>query len=411
MSKLQTPRGTHDILGDDFLKHQFIYQTAQNLCEVYGFTGISTPIFEFTQVFARTLGDSSDIVTKEMYTFEDRGGESLTLRPEGTAGIARAIVSNGLTRQLPQKFFYFGPMFRYERPQKGRYRQFHQLGVELIGSDQEQSDIEVISLAYSFLNRIGLKNLNLEINSIGDVESRAIYRDKIVAYFSQFKDKLSEDSLKRLDTNPLRILDSKDTGDIELIKNAPKLSESLNAESAARFEKILKGIKDLEIPYTINEKLVRGLDYYSHCVFEFTSGELGAQNTVLAGGRYNDLIQMMGGPQTPSVGWACGIERLVLLLESAPKAKTPTHIIPLGEEAEALANKLLHELRNKDIFVETSYGGNLGKRMKKANAANAEKAIIIGSEEISKGIGVVRDLKTGAQTEVSLGKLAEFLVE
>lgn len=410
-NKLQTPRGTHDLYSYDMRSHLNIIEMARKTSLLFGFEEIDTPIFEFTNVFARTLGDASDIVNKEMYCFEDRGGEKLTLRPEGTAGIARAFVSNGLTRQTPMKFFYQGPMFRYERPQKGRQRQFHQIGAELIGADSPSSDIEIIEMAHMFLQSLGLKDLVLEINSIGDQESRENYRTALIDYYKDFKKDLSEDSQRRLETNPLRILDSKSESDININQGAPKLSEYLNDESLKRYNTIKSGLKQLGIAYSESDQLVRGLDYYSHVVFEFKSGDLGAQNTVLAGGRYNDLVDMMGGPKTACVGWACGIERLSIILNQKIEPQRPVHLIPLGEAAEKYSHSVLREIRQAGIPSEMSFSGNMGKRMKKANQKNAFAAIIIGDNELKDQKASIKFFDSGEQKKVSFADLVKTLQE
>ncbi|HRW30261.1 MAG TPA: histidine--tRNA ligase, partial [Emcibacteraceae bacterium] len=299
MARLQPVRGTHDVLGDKAIRFRTIYEKFKSVAERYSHQEIDTPIFEFTETFKRTLGDTSDVVTKEMYTFEDRGGEQVTLRPEYTAGIARAFMSNGLQQSAPCKFYSFGPMFRYERPQKGRMRQFHQMDVEILGVPEPQADIEVIALGSDLLDELGIgKHITLELNSLGDPESRSLYRDALVSYFTGFKSALSEDSLQRLDKNPLRILDSKDEGDRALIENAPRIFEFYNDATRNFFNAVKGGLEALSIKYVINDRLVRGLDYYCHTAFEFTTDQLGAQGTVMAGGRYDGLMEMMGGPPT-----------------------------------------------------------------------------------------------------------------
>lgn len=409
---LQPVRGTHDLLPEECAKHRWIVGQALSLAERYGFEEIATPIFEFSDVFKRTLGESSDIVNKEMYTFEDKGGESLTLRPEGTASVARAFISNGLAQNLPLKFFYQGPMFRYERPQKGRQRQFHQFGVELLGVDSFHADLECMALAWQVLKSLNLSvDLRMEVNSIGDTESRSRYRQALVEYLNRFQKDLSEDSQRRLATNPLRILDSKDEHDKKIIEGVPALQQYFNAESQKFYEDLKEGLLDLAIPFVENPLLVRGLDYYSHCVFEVRAEGLGSQDTVLAGGRYDGLISQMGGPSTPGVGWASGLERLSLLLAQAPAKPRPVALIPLGEVAEAAVRKLSFQLRNQGFHIELAYSGNLSKRMKKANKANAKVAVILGSDELSKGAATWKDLDSGAQQEVKLSDLPELLKE
>ena len=412
MAKLQPVRGTHDIMGDKARTFRFIQQKFQDIAKRFGHEEISTPIFEFTEVFNRTLGETSDVVSKEMYSFEDRGGESLTLRPEYTAGIARAFISNGLQQSLPCKFFGTGPMFRYERPQKGRMRQFHQIDVEILGVAEPQADIEVLAIAATFLTELNLMDhITLEINSLGDQDSRKAYRDALVIYFTAHQDKLSEDSLARLEKNPLRILDSKDDGDRVLVADAPRISDYYNPATRAFFDEVLAGLDALGITYTVNERLVRGLDYYSHTAFEFITTELGAQGTVLAGGRYDALIEKMGGPATAGIGWAAGMERLAELLPRGmvPAEKRPIAIVPVGEGCQIAALRLAQELRMDGHTVDMFYRGNLAKRMKRANKANAVEAAIIGEDELNRGVVTVKNLDDGQQHEMPLSDLKGYL--
>ncbi|WP_439815157.1 histidine--tRNA ligase [Zavarzinia sp. CC-PAN008] len=410
MSSLQPVRGTRDILGEEARRFRLVTETFRDLAQRYGFAEISTPIFEFTEVFQRTLGETSDVVSKEMYTFTDRGGEGLTLRPEMTAGIARALLSGGLAKDLPLKFFGHGPMFRYERPQKGRLRQFHQIDAEILGVPEPQADIEVIALGWDLLSALGLGDkVTLELNSLGDPESRATYRDVLVGYFRQFEEKLSEDSRARLGKNPLRILDSKDEGDRVLVANAPLLSEHLNERSTTFFADVRRGLDALGVPYTVNQRLVRGLDYYSHTAFEFTTTTLGAQGTVLAGGRYDGLVEQMGGPPTAGIGWASGIERLAMMVEVPAEAVKPIAIIPVGAAAEETALKLAHRLRRAGFTVEHGYRGNVGKRMKRADKLGCAVAILLGDDELAAGEATVRTLADGAQGRVALDHLEQHL--
>jgi len=406
MAALQPVRGTHDLLPDAARAHRAVEARAFEVAQRFGFGEIVTPIFEFTDVFKRTLGDTSDIVTKEMYTFEDRGGESLTLRPEGTAAIVRAFISGGLAQQVPIKAFYRGPMFRYERPQKGRQRQFHQVGVEILGVEGPAADIEVITLGHHVLEALGLGGtVTVELNTLGDLESRAVYRDALVSYLEGRKGDLSEDSLARLERNPLRILDSKDEGDRAVVAAAPLLADSLNDVSRDFFARVQDGLAALGVPVEISPRLVRGLDYYSHTAFEFTTTKLGAQGTVLAGGRYDGLVKQMGGPPTPGVGWAAGVERLAMLLTDSPAAPRPLAVVPAGPEAEALALTLTDRLRRAGFAVDLGYAGNMGKRMKRANKIEARAAIILGTDEIAAGAATVRDLDTGDQAQVPFDAL------
>jgi len=406
MSKIQNVRGTYDLYGTPKRKAQKVVELASKTVEKYGFEEIETPIFEFTEVFARNLGDTSDIVTKEMYTFQDRGGESLTLRPEGTAGVVRAFVSEGMQQNLPLKFYYHGPMFRYERPQKGRQRQFTQFGVEMLGLNTPQADIEAITMAYDFLKELGLeKNVVVEINSLGDKESRDIYREKLVAYLKAHISELSADSVERLSKNPLRVLDSKEECDKTVVASAPLYSDSLNEASKAFFDEVLKGLDLLKIPYRVNDRLVRGLDYYSHTVFEFVTDELGAQGTVLAGGRYDGLVAEMGGGDVPGIGWACGVERLSMLLQDEVLPSRPVAVIEVGDEVHNMSLQIAHDLRNAGFCVEHPHSGNLKKRMMKANKANAYLALILGSDELAKGHITLKNLDTGDQREIKLSDL------
>ncbi len=408
MSSLQPVRGTHDLLPDDSRRHRWVEEVAFAAAKRYGFGEIVTPIFEFTEVFSRTLGETSDVVTKEMYTFADRSGDSLTLRPEGTAGVARAFISNGLAQSLPLKLFYRGPMFRHERPQKGRLRQFHQVGVELLGVESPLADVEVIALAWRVLSELGLAGkVRLELNTLGDADSRAAYRDTLTAYLSDFRASLSEDSRNRLDRNPLRVLDSKDEGDRKIVEGAPLMSDSLTPSAREFFATVTDGLTQLGIPFVVNPKLVRGLDYYCHTAFEFTTTALGAQGTVLAGGRYDELIAQMGGVRTPGIGWAAGIERLSMLVDQVPAGVRPITVIPMGDALRAMA--VAERLRRAGMTVDLGYSGNMKKRMARADKVNARFAVIMGEDEASRGAVTIRDLDGGTQDEVPLASLEEHL--
>lgn len=410
MSHLSAVRGTHDLLPEESRRHRKIIDTARKITELYGYGEISTPIFEFTEVFGRTLGDTSDIVTKEMYTFQDKGGDTLTLRPENTAGVARAFISGGMSQNLPLKFFYAGPMFRYERPQKGRLRQFHQIGVELLGVAGPLGDAEVIAMGAQILDHLGiLASTTLEINSLGDTASRTAYRTALVAYFTAHRSSLSAESRDRLERNPLRILDSKDEGDRALVANAPAFADHLNAESQTFFSTVLENLDRLGLRYQLNPRLVRGLDYYNHTAFEFITDRLGAQGTVLAGGRYDGLIGTMGGPATAGVGWAAGVERLAMMIDDPLPSQRPVAVVPVGDVAEAKALLLTQELRRAGIAADLGYGGNLKKRMQRANKVSARAAVIIGDSELSRGVAMVRNLDSGEQQEVPLANIVSYL--
>ena len=410
MPALQPVRGTHDLLPDDFRRHAHVIGTARRVAASYGFAEMATPIFEFTDVFARSMGETSDVVSKEMYSFIDKGGEGLTLRPEYTAGICRAFISNGLQQHVPLKVFAHGPMFRFERPQKGRQRQFHQIDLEVIGAPEPEADIEVISVAADILDRLGvLDKCTLELNSLGDGESRQAYRRVLVDYFTSHKDKLSEDSLRRLEKNPLRILDSKDQGDRALVANAPLLADHFSAAATDFFAAVRAGLDAVGIAYSVNDRLVRGLDYYTHTAFEFTTTALGAQGAVIAGGRYDGLIEQLGGPSTAGIGWAGGIERLALLASGEIETPHPIALVPLGEAAELAALKLARTLRRAGLTIELAYKGNMGKRLKRADKLGARAAIVLGDNELARQAAAVKDLSTGQQSEVPFDQLADYL--
>jgi histidyl-tRNA synthetase len=408
--KLQPVRGTRDLLPEEAALFRFVEESAYNKALLYGYGEIETPIFESTKVFHR-LGETSDVVNKETYTFADRGGDSITLRPEGTAGVARAFISEGLAQNLPLKLYYSGPMFRYERPQKGRYRQFFQVGAECLGMTSPLADVETIAYAWDLLKSIGIAGeCKLEINTLGDADSRAAYRDALVAYFSKFAAELSEDSKTRLEKNPLRILDSKDAKDREFIKDAPKMEDYLNESSKAFFAAVLEGCKKLSIPLTVNPLLVRGLDYYCHTVFEFTTDKLGAQGTVLAGGRYDGLIEAMGGQATPGVGWAAGIDRLASLVPAdlAKKDSVLVAVIGADDLGEAESVAVAQEVRARGIRCENLLSGKMGKKMQKANKLNAAYALILGTSEVEGQQVTVKDLRAGTQEVISRSALASF---
>jgi histidyl-tRNA synthetase len=406
VTDLQPVRGTRDLIGDDQRRFHRVADTARRVAATYGFDEWQTPIFEDTRVFARTLGETSDVVMKEMYTFPDRGGDSLTLRPEGTAGVCRALVTNGLTQSLPQKVFYAGPMFRYERPQKGRYRQFHQIGLELIGSAEPLADAEAIACGWSILEALGVAaDTVLELNTLGDKDSRDAYRAALVAYFTEHRTGLSEDSLNRLDRNPMRILDSKDEADRRIVANAPTIQPYLTEAASTFYARLQDHLTRFRAPFVENPRIVRGLDYYGHTAFEFVTSKLGAHGTVMAGGRYDGLVQEMGGPATPAVGWAAGIERLAMLMEAAPSAPSPVAVIPIGDAAEATAIDILQALRAEGIRAEMAYRGNLKRRMERANRTGARAAVILGDTDIAAGVAQVKDLQTGTQEAIAFDQI------
>jgi len=408
--RLQPVRGTQDLLPAAMRRHRAVVEAARAVSLRFGYEEIATPIFEFTEVFARPIGETTDIVMKEMYSFTDKGGDEVTLRPENTAGVVRAVMSNGLTQSLPLRFFYQGPMFRYERPQKGRFRQFHQIGIELVGVKEPAGDVETIALGAEVLTALGvLKRVELQLNTLGDQASRQTYRGALVKYFTQHAHKLSEESRKRLERNPLRILDSKDERDMALHADAPHFDQFLTPDSRDFFARVRAGLDALGISYKINPRLVRGLDYYTHTAFEFVTTELGAQGAVLAGGRYDGLMGVMGGPETAGVGWAGGIERLALMIDEPPSGPRAIALVPIGEEGEKRALVLARELRRAGFAVDLAYSGNLQKRMRRADKIKARAAVIIGEDELKRGIATIRDLDSGTQTEAPLPALKDRL--
>ena len=408
-NELQPARGTHDLIGEDQRRHQHVIDTARRVAGTYGFDEWATPMFEDTRVFARTLGETSDVVMKEMYSFQDRGGDSITLRPEFTAGVCRALVSNGLTQSLPQKVFLAGPMFRYDRPQKGRYRQFHQIDIEVLGSAEPLADAEVIACGWEIITALGIApHVVLELNTLGDQESRAAYRNALVAYFTEHQGALSQDSLARLDRNPMRILDSKDPGDRRLVADAPTIAPYLTEAAAGFYGSVKRYLTQFGVPFRENPRIVRGLDYYGHTAFEFITTKLGAQDAVGGGGRYDGLVAEMGGPQVPAVGWALGVDRLALLLDEPPPAPAGVAVVPIGE-TEAKALEIVQALRRAGVRAEMAYRGNLRRRMERANRIGACAAVIIGEDDIARGVAQVKDLRTGEQEAVALEDIAARL--
>ncbi|WP_276208197.1 histidine--tRNA ligase [Halomonas sp. NO4] len=390
--KLQAIRGMNDLLPGQSAHWQYVEGLVASLMQRYGYAEIRTPILEQTALFARSIGEVTDIVEKEMYTFADRNGDSLTLRPEGTASCVRAAMEHGLLHNQTQRLWYQGPMFRHERPQKGRYRQFHQFGVEAFGLEGPDIDAEVILLSARLWQELGLaKHVTLELNSLGSSEARAAYRERLVAYFEAHYDVLDEDSRRRLASNPLRILDSKNPDMAAMLADAPRLMDHLDAESRAHFEGLTARLAAAGIDYVINPRLVRGLDYYGRTVFEWTTTALGSQGTVCAGGRYDGLVEQLGGKPTPAVGFALGVERLILLLETLelipPRASDAldVYLVPLDESAEAPAMLLAEELRGALPALRLQLhcgGGSFKSRMKKADRSGARLALLLGEDEL-----------------------------
>jgi histidyl-tRNA synthetase len=410
MTTLQPVRGTHDLLFDDCRRHRLMTERLRDVAHAAGVQEIATPILEFAELFQRTLGETSDVVSKEMYAFPDRGGEMLTLRPEGTAGVARAFITHNLRDQLPLKFWYAGPMFRYERPQKGRQRQFHQVGVEYLGLASPWADVELLALGWQFLQSLDLAGtLVLRLNTLGDAESRARYRTTLVDYLRRYEGDLSADSRARLARNPLRVLDSKAAEDQAIVAAAPRLTEALTPAAQAFFATVQEGLTRLGVPYVLDDRLVRGLDYYCHTAFEFVSDGLGAQATVLAGGRYDALIGQLGGPETAAVGWAAGLERLALLMQALPATPSPIAVIAMDDAVLGEAVRLAAQLRTPQRVAETLLSGAPGKRLKKAHKAGARLALILGPDEVAAATVTLKDMETGTQTQLPQAMLAEWL--
>jgi histidyl-tRNA synthetase len=410
MTPVQPVRGTQSLLGEDADRLAEVVAAFDRVRRLFGFKRVEVPTIEPTQVFARTIGETTDVVAKEMYTFEDRGGDSITLRPEFTAGIARAFLSEGWQQHAPLKVAAHGSAFRYERPQKGRVREFHQLDAEIIGAAEPQADVEILSLGYQLLQELGIgEGVTLELNTLGDPETREAWRGALVEYFQSHKADLSDDSKDRLSRNPLRILDSKDARDRAICANAPSVDDFLTSEAADFFAAVTSGLEAASVPWTRNPRLVRGLDYYRHTAFEFVTDRLGAQGTVIAGGRYDGLIESLGGPHTPAVGWAAGIERLAMMIDAPERDRPRVVIVPIGERAEVEAQRLLAGLRREGVAADMAYRGNMKKRLSRANDAGASYALIIGDDELDRGEAQLKNLETGEQRSVSLDLLAEAL--
>lgn len=409
---IQALRGTRDILPEEVGYWQLIETTVREILNRAVYQEIRAPIFEQTALFERGIGEATDVVGKEMYTFKDRSDRSLTLRPEGTAGVVRAFIENKLhARGGVQRLWYTGPMFRYERPQAGRQRQFHQVGLELLGTDAPRADAEVIALANDILQTLGLKNLELDINSVGNSEDRARYREALLSYLEPYKDELDEDSKDRLTRNPLRILDSKDPKTQEIAQSAPKIIDNLSSGSKKHFDTVLNLLANLDIKYRINHCLVRGLDYYTHTAFEIKSDDLGAQATVCGGGRYDGLVKELGGPDTQAVGWAIGMERLVLLLqqlESNPVKTPDLYVVSRGEAAEAQGLLLAQKLRKSGLSVELDLSGSaFGKQFKRADRSGAVVCLVIGDAEAEHKTVNLKWLASGEQQAIAQSDLIE----
>jgi histidyl-tRNA synthetase len=406
---IQAIKGVKDILPADMPAWRHLEATARKLFEDYGFSEIRVPVFEYTELFARSIGAATDIVEKEMYTFDDRDGRKITLRPEGTAGVVRAFIEHALyaDSQLV-KLYYLGPMFRHERPQKGRFRQFYQIGVEALGSGHPHVDIDVLVMLHRLFSRLGIRGLTLQVNSLGDAACRGAYRDALRAYLHGKLSTLCADCQRRYETNPLRVLDCKVDGD--KFGDSPVMLDHLCAPCKDHFATVEQGLRTLGIPFAVNPRLVRGLDYYTRTTFELVMGHLGAQNTVAAGGRYDGLVQEIGGPAVPGIGFALGVERAVSLMDAGrlPEERPALYIAALGDEAVRQVLPLLHALRNEGIRVEADYAGSsLKSQMKKADKFGAAFTLIVGEQELATRTAVLRNMQTKEQVAVSLDRAVE----
>ena len=408
--KIQSVRGTHDLYAQQLEKFKFIIEIVNTYAHIYDFNEIITPIFEFTELFLKPLGEHSDVVLKEMYTFDDRNDSSLTLRPEYTTPIIRAAISNNLLERLPTKLYGIGPMFRRERPQKGRFRQFNQINFEILGTNDMAADAELILLADDILKKIFLnKKIKLEINSLGDKDTLKKFKNNLSVYFKKYKSKLSLDAQNRIESNPLRILDSKNKNDNEICQEAPKILDFYSKEAKNKFEEIKNLLSNYSIEFEVNPNLVRGLDYYCHTVFEFKSNELGSQDTLIGGGRYDGLTKILGGPDIPGVGWAGGVERIMMLIEEDIKVQQKTHLIVMKEDFRSYGLNILNKLRKNNVPIFFDYKYNLKKSLSYASNVNARYAIIIGEEEVKKHSYTIKDLKKNTQKTILLDPLISLL--
>ncbi|MBI3810986.1 MAG: histidine--tRNA ligase [Nitrospirae bacterium] len=411
--KIQAIRGVKDILPGEIEAVQRLEQAARSIFESFGFSEIRIPIFEVTELFARGIGATTDIVEKEMYTFEDRDGKKITLRPEGTASVVRSYIEHQLYLKAPvAKLYYLGPMFRHERPQAGRFRQFYQIGIEALGTDRPAMDVEVLAMLSAVLNQIGVTEVQLEINSLGDSVCRPEYRKTLKAYFKTYLSQLCENCRRRYETNPMRILDCKNEGCRAVTAKAPSPLDHLCADCLVHFQQVKDGLNQLKIPFVVNEHLVRGLDYYMRTAFEVTTTKLGAQNAIAAGGRYDGLVKELGGPPTPGIGFAMGVERIALLMERMETPKPDIFFALLGEEAVRRMLPVTIQLRGEGVRVEMDYsGGGLKKQMGLSDKLGARYTLIIGENELKAGKAMLRNMADKSQTELSLSELAQTLPE
>ncbi|MDR2778003.1 MAG: histidine--tRNA ligase [Rickettsiales bacterium] len=407
---LQLVRGTRDLFGEDILRYNYIVYTARRISELYNFKEIMTPIFEFSDVFEKNLGDTSDVVLKEIYKFKDKGDNYLSLRPEFTAGIVRAILNHSeLSDSLPIKLFSQGPVFRYDRPQKGRQRQFSQINFEYFGNASPMGDVDIIAMATNLLKNLELQKVVLEINSLGSRKSRSDFEDSLKTYLTGYKDELSQDSKIRLDKNVLRILDSKDDNDRKILENAPRIGKYYSKDDEIFFSTVKEKLSLLNIEFTVNELLVRGLDYYTSTVFEFTADSIGAQSTVMAGGRYDELVEKMGGRNVPAVGCAAGVERLMLMLDRRQQEIRPVSVVPISDGELAYCLKFSENLRKNGIPSELNSEGSVKNKMNLSNRNHSKFAIVIGEEEVRSGLVTLKNLDRGSEEKVVAADILQKL--
>ena len=408
--KITPIRGTHDFFGQQVLKYRAIQDLISHYSRIYNFEEIITPIFESTELFKKPLGENSDVVLKEMYTFKDKNEDLITLRPEYTTPMIRAAISNNFLEKLPKKLYGIGPMFRRERPQKGRYRQFNQINFEILGTHDISADIELIILANNFLkNLLPEKKINLFINSLGDKDTLSKFNASLSKYFKEKKDKLTQESQNKIFSNPIRILDSKDPMDVEINLNAPKISNFYSDEAEEKFSNIQKILKDMSIDFSINTNLVRGLDYYCHTVFEFKTLDLGSQDTLIGGGRYDGLTKLLGGPDIPGVGWAGGVERLIMLMDDIKSLQKTIHLIIINESFREYGLNVANQLRSKNINIHLDYKYNLKKSLSNASKLGSRYVIIIGEEEVQKNLCTLKDLNKNIQEKKTIENIIKDL--
>jgi histidyl-tRNA synthetase len=409
MTPVQPVKGTQSLFGEEADRLASVVAAFDRVRRLYGFKRVEVPTLEHSEVFSRAIGETTDVVSKEMYSFETKGEKSVTLRPEFTAGICRAYLTEGWQQYAPLKLATHGSAFRYEQPQKGRYREFHQLDAEIIGAAEPQADVEILALADQLLKELGIEGAVLQLNTLGDPETRSRWRDALYEHFRGAASALSEESKARLERNPLRILDSKAHQDWPIVDSAPAIDEYLTNEAAEFFAQVTEGLRVAGVQWERAPRLVRGLDYYRHTAFEFVTDRLGAQGTVIAGGRYDGLIEALGGPHTPAVGWAAGIERLAMMLDAPQSEKPDVVIVPIGERAELEAQGIVARLRREGIAADMAYRGSMKKRLGRANDAGAAYALIVGDDELDRDEAQLKNLETGEQRAVSLDVLAEAL--